>query len=508
MAFPFIAIQLGVGIGLWALNKYVLNDEVPKTKEKPKALKLPRAGIGNTVPMVYGRTRVKAPVMYWAGNHAITPESETQPSSRRIDILFGIGMPMSDIRTDWRFGEPPRLMAVWINGMRREFSPPLEHGDVQAIQIQDEGNFSGRGAGGEFNADFEFFDGRADQVITGGTSIHAAMDNANLGVPIDEDLVSGFRHQMCASMITSTGAITTGTGTLGEGTNLVSVEFEVDVAAALPVLNAESVYESNPAMVLYDLICGRVWRLGYDTDLVDTDSFDAAADTLIDEEHGMSGVFSVEGDAPALIVEILEQINGIIFEDQSTGKLKLKLIRDDYDPEEIPVLNKANTLSPPEVQFIGWDDLVNQVDVEFTDRSLNYVTNTATAQRGASAVGISNRIRARKVRYPCVQSPTLASILATRELGIAARPLVTAKCKVNRTLYAIEHGDAVVADWDGVLEGKVMRVLDIDHGTLLDGGITLTLIEDVFSETLGGYGAGAPPWGDDPPFEIPEIFEP
>lgn len=502
MALPWIAIQLGIGVGLWAVNKYILSDDDdPPTKPPPSGLKLPRAGVGTLIPLVYGTYRIDQPVIVWAGNHAVTPETSATPSTYRIDLLLGLGIPASDIHTNWRATDPPQLVAIVVNGKRHEFSPWLAHGDRQAVVL----DLGGRGAGGLFNADIEFFDGRPDQVITGATGIDAAMDNANLGIPIDPDLVPGYAHQMLAAVLTSNGAIGTGTGSVGEASNLVSIAFEVRALGPEPILMDGSVYESNPALLLYDLICARVWKLGYDTSKVDKPSFDAAADTLIDEEHGCSALFAREGDATPLIVSLLDQVNGIIVEDRTTKKLKLKLIRDDY-PSTIPVLDEDNTVGTPQVTFVTWTDLVNRVDVEFTDRASNFANNHATSVRGANAVGQANRVRPRTVHYPCVHSQALAKKLSARELGISARPLLAGNCRVKRTLHELEPGDPVKAQWPGIAEGIVFRVIDVDDGQPADGAIGLTLIEDVFNETLGAFDPGLPGWVVNP--ELPEILDP
>lgn len=502
MALPWIAIQLGIGVGLWAVNKYILSDdEEPPTKPPPSGLKLPRAGVGTLLPLVYGTYRIDQPVIVWAGNHAVTPETSATPSTYRIDLLLGLGIPASDVHTNWRALDPPQLVAIIVNGHRHEFSPWLSHGQRQSVVI----NLGGRGAGGLFNADIEFFDGRVGQVITGSTGIDAAMDNANLGIPINPDLVPGYEHQMLAAVLTSNGAIGTGTGSVGEATNLVSIAFEVRALGPEPILMDSSVYESNPALLLYDLVCGRVWKLGYSTDKVDKPSFDAASDVLITEEHGCSCLFANKGDATPLIVAMLDQINGIIIEDRTTKKLKLKLIRDDYNPNTIPVLNEHNTVGTPQVTFVGWADVVNRVDVEFTDRTLNFASNHATAVRGANAVGQANRVRPRTVSYPCVHSQALAKKLAARELGISARPLLTGSCRVKRTLHTLEAGDPVKVQWPGIAEGVVFRVIDVDDGQRADGAIGLTLIEDVFNETRGAFNPGLPGWEVNP--ELPDILE-
>ncbi len=516
MALQAIAIQAAIGLSLWGLSKFVSwmsPSGRPVTKPPPKALKLPAAGKGTTIPLVYGLVKIETPPIYWTGNELVEAETETDAGYRRIDLLLGAGIPAcrNIPGHDWYVLEtPPRLMAVWINGERIALNGGigLAHGESEeAVEI----DLGGRGAGGSFRATIEFFDGRDGQDLAApGTHYRLALENANLGIPIDPNYVSGYARQMCVAIITSPGAMAPSLPALGggicEGDSLVSIALEVQALGTEAILTDGEYYEANPAYVLLDLLVGDVWKLGMSQSLVDLNSFDDASDTLIAEGFGMSMAAATRGPSAQLFSELLDTINAIVFTHHITGKLTLKLIRNDYDPDTIPVLDFSNTVGDPEVQFIGWDSLINQVDVEFTDRTLNWVKNLATAQRGASAVGQSGQIKSRKVQYPAITSPTLAAKASARELGAAARPLMTAKCSVNRTLHAVGYGDAVKANWvndDGVIcQNKIFRVVGVDHGTPSDPAITLELIEDVFNATEGGLPPA--PWGDDAPFEIPD----
>ncbi len=519
-----LAIRAGIGLYLWGINKLV-EWQAPKGRPIawpiPDALKLPMAGKGTTVPLVYGSVKLETPPIYWAGNHYTnTWEGVTY---QRIDLLLGAGIPAcrNIPGHDWYTLEtPPRLMAIWINGRRMALGAGgvgIAHGESHSTSGLTGGGFflGGTGAGGWFYGTVEFYDGRDGQdLAVSGSHYRAALENANLGIPIDPNYVPGYARQMCVAIVTSPGwnpALPLQPGMLGEGDSLVSIALEVQALGTEAILTNGEYYEANPAYVLLDLLGGDVWKLGMNLSLIDVTSFEDCGELLATEGFGMSTILAQSSSSQALFSELLDTLNAIIFKHHLTGKLTMRLIRDDYDPDDIPVLDFSNTVGDPEVQFIGWDNLVNQVDVEFTDRTINWVKNLATAQRGATAVGQNFQIRSVKASHRAITSPTVARTVAARDLGVLGRPRMTAVAKVKQSLHAVGYGDAVKANWvndDGVIcQNKIFRVVGVDHGTLEDGTITLELIEDVFNATEGGLPPWSPPWGSDPPFEIPEQEE-
>lgn len=529
MAFPLIAAQLAIGLAAWGIGK--LLEDPARTRSERKTFRTPEVGVGTSLPYVYGNVLVENPVWIWFKNERRQAISATYPNGfRYADMMLSLGIPMSDAGDTWRTNSPPRLTAIVVNGVRKvlvdvdTLTEGITHGRRAFVDIDLSNGGGGWGAGGAFIAMIEFFDGRSDQVIVDDANYIGrafTLADPSIGLPLLPSAIAGFaakkpayRNQMIVAISMSPDVMLPNPpypspiyehGYMGEGTDLFSVQFELEALGTDPILVDGEVYEANPAWALYDILCGRVYKLGLSTSLVDRASFEDASDTLIAEGFGMSSVMASGQVAADLELGICDMINGVIVEDHATGKLKLKLIRDDYDPLNIPVIDK-DVLVPSndqdtgiEIDFYTWDGVVNELSVEFTDRLPDWRTNRATAQRGAVFAN-NGRLNSKTVKYPWVTSAALAAQLAARELALCSRPLMTAKARVNRMLHAVEIGDAVRMEVDGIATNKAFRVLDADHGQLADGVITLTLIEDVFGQTLGAY----PPWGGHPPFELPD----
>jgi hypothetical protein len=152
-------------------------------------------------------------------------------------------------------------------------------------------------------------------------------------------------------------------------------------------INASIRGDANPAYMLLEILTDNVWGLGRASGLIDLDSFYAAAITLKTEELGMSMMLDNPADAQGVIADILRHIDGVIYTDPSTGLITLKLIRDDYDPDTLPVFDESN-IDKLEFTRGSWSETKNIAKILYIDagRSLpdsdvlvqaNYETGSA-----------------------------------------------------------------------------------------------------------------------------------
>ena len=496
MALPMIAIQLGITGGMFLLNRHVLNEDAKLPKPRPEGVEFPQTATGTPVSIVYGTMRIDAPLIVWTGNEGSRWDEFADAYAYQLDMLLVLGTPFWDAVaapwSSWRAAYPPTLMALWYGGIRQRLgiygagrthdAAPSVGGDAVEIDL------GAYGPAGSFLAFVGYFDGRSDQAIT----LHpaASTNSYRIDRAIDADGVAlrsevpGYRHQMLMSIVTSDRAGTTN-GSIGPTSRVEAIAAEVRVVGPDPVTDTLGAIEANPAWAIYDLIFGGVWKIGIPTARADLASFTAAATALLAEGHGCSVVVQTGEPIATVLMGLLDQINGVMYEDPATGLIALRLIRADYDPMTIPELNRGNTIGEPEITIVGWAEVANQVEIAFTDRDNDYKRGTATAQRLANAAGQDGRVRSRRIEYPGVCNIALANTLATRELAIASRPITVVQATVERSLFALTYGDAVRVNWTGALTGKNFRVLDIDYGQLADGAIRLSLVEDIFTESAG-----------------------
>lgn len=235
---------------------------------------------------------------------------------------------------------------------------------------------------------------------------------------------------------------------------------------------------ANPADVIFDCLTG--WaKLGLSRDLIDMPSFQAAAYTLWTEDHGYSRIIEEARGAADIIQEILVQIAGVLYEDALTSKLVLKLIRNDYNPPDLPVIDKTNA-SDITVTCGGWVNLPNKIRVVYTDPINEYNDGSVTAQNLANAVG-QGLVREQVLEMRGITKSTTAQSVAERELAARSSPLMTIKVTVDRSFIRLRPGDPVRVNWSKPdVSGLIFRVVSPDRGTLEDGRVILDLVQDPF----------------------------
>lgn len=511
--FLSIAINLGVAGGLWAINKYLLPDD-KEQKDRPEGMEFPLTTVGRPISIVYGTCRVDDLTLVWYGNRATYQNvSPDLAWNYRSDLLFAIGTPPLDSASSpwssWTATFPPKLRRVWYGDQPFMPATPVTHENFAAMIL----DLGGRGGGGDLNCDVEFFDGRSSQQVTSypsGTAVNktdqAFLNSAGGSDPIDRSLVPGYRCQMLMSMLTSTGAISIGTGSLGESPRIPAVSAEVSAVGPQPSgpkgeFGETLDVEANPVWVIYDLLVSPKYRVGYSASDIDIDSWQACADTLETEGHGCSIVISQIEEAPKIAARLALQIDAVIDEDPTTGKIAMRLIRSDYDPEAIQVIDKTNAREP-KLRLVGWIGTTTNVTVRFPDRAKEYKYNTTSAKKMANAAIQGNRQVPIVNEYPGCATLALAAKLAQRDLAVLGRPLMTATVVADRELHELRVGTPVLCDWSEDLGiEKVFRVLDVDDGDSGNGDITIELIEDVFDNAAGAFEPVTP--AEIPPYLLP-----
>jgi hypothetical protein len=238
--------------------------------------------------------------------------------------------------------------------------------------------------------------------------------------------------------------------------------------------------DMNPAHVIYELYTDKHWGLGLESNTIDDDSFRSVAIQLFDEDHGISFIWDGTQAIEDVLNMGLTQINGIARQNIKTGKIELKLIRDDYDIDAITVLDESVIIKVDSFQRSGWEDTVNQVTVIYHDEITDQDKPVTVQDLGN--INIQNRIVPKTITMSGVSNAALAQVLAMREIKVAATPLSSVSLTCKRGAYGLNKGDVFLFKWAKYgIAGTIYRVGNIDYGDLTSSQITVTAIEDVFA---------------------------
>ena len=155
-------------------------------------------------------------------------------------------------------------------------------------------------------------------------------------------------------------------------------------------------YAMNPAHIVYQCLTDPNC-LGYPTAVIDEDSFTAAADQLYDEGLGLNIKWTNRETIENFVGIVCDHAGMIVVKDRRTGLYKLRLLRDDYDIEDLKVFTPSNS-RVISAQRPSPADIVNELQVTYTDyRTFKEATIPV---RDAAAVQPLDQPRADEARRP------------------------------------------------------------------------------------------------------------
>lgn len=263
----------------------------------------------------------------------------------------------------------------------------------------------------------------------------------------------------------------------------------------------------NPAHIIYECLTNSQWGRGLPQTTLDEASFRACADTLYDEKFGLCLRWNRKDSINTFIRSVLDHIGGVLFTDRATGLIKLKLIRQDYEPDNVPVYDTSSGLIEfREASVAATSNAVCEMIVQYVDpitgedRSVR-VHNLAAFQANKGTI---NSVT---TRYPGIPTADLALRVAQRDLRIQSLPLRRFQVVFDRAMWRINPGDVFrISNPERSLSNLILRVGSVDYGTLTSGRITVTAVQDVFSLPLTSYSKVEPPrWS--PPDVTPRISQ-
>lgn len=527
-----------VMLGSYIYHRWI--EDHPASPFPPQVL-VPRTAEGSPLPLVYGQCRIRSPVSVWAGNYfapgtnytswrpAPSTSGEHTASFYSVDVLLCLGIPFYSTVTAGLVGVSTLIgawagdtrMALIINnaagGTTNSLACYAGPGDpdhaINPADIGKDFTFIGIYYRGAWNQsvldvataygttprtipDMQLFqpdsanthgywpDGNYYDYTAAGTSAFAAFKqaNADISMPGCRGQIMMFAHVA-----------------LAQNPSLPAFQFEVrstqigsasDLGNSFGFDETGTSVDADPASVILDLLTSPWAKVGLSMDQIDLPSFQAASDTLFAEFHGYSRAFEQPADADAMIRDVLAQIDGVLYQEPATGRLTLKLIRFDYDPNALDDVNPSNMEMPGSGWYTvqGWAEVPNQVRVTYFDRSNNYTETVAVAQDPSLIATNGGRVRSVSVRYEGCCVAGIAQQLAARELAAVGRPMVRATVTVDRSFYNKRPGDVVTLTWPELgINKMVMRIAAIDFGQLHNSKIKMSLMRDIFDVKVGAF---------------------
>lgn len=253
----------------------------------------------------------------------------------------------------------------------------------------------------------------------------------------------------------------------------------------------------NGAHIIRECLTDPDWGMGYLDSDIDEASFTYAADKLYQEFLGISLLWDKQILLDAFIQEIVKHIDAALYVSRTTGKFVLKLIRADYDPDDLITLDESNIARIEDPSRPTFGELTNSVTVNFwnaktgKDASLTQ-TDTAMALVQGSTINTP-------VQYPGFTCARNATIAANRDLRSLSSPLLNCTIYADSTADVLNVGDVFKLTWPkwGIYN-LVMRVTSFGLGNGKSNQIKITCIQDIFDTNTALAVVTPPPSWEDP----------
>ena len=276
-------------------------------------------------------------------------------------------------------------------------------------------------------------------------------------------------------------------GAVGTVDVLVKAYAEIDTAnEAGNVVNVSftggSLIAMNPAHILRRLYTDPSIGRGLNAALrLDEESWIAAADTFFNEGMGLCMKWSRSGSVANFAGEVINHAGAAVYTSRKTGKIVIKAIRGDYDLADLPLFS-------PDTGLLGFDDDVasaqtsgiNEIVVNWTN--VLEKTDAAVREKNLGAIMAAGGVAVTEsVDYPGIPTESLARRIARRDLKAKSGFIKRLTVRLDRRGRNIMPGHVFrISDPSRGIENMVLRAGRVEFGTITDGTITVTALQDVF----------------------------
>jgi Putative phage tail protein len=403
-----------IGLGIMA-TEMIINAfaDGPPPPQGANELQLPTVEDGAPYPLIFGRVRIRKPVLVWCDTpiQVLRSAGTEEFYDYYMSMHLVLGIPFvngqQNIWNVWAgevemrqnpFGTATGLGSLVGDGNFEDVAP--SHRQVDVVAESDPGNLSSQILA---TGMVEFLNGNSSQLIVDNVPAYVALtrlgqhmtvaqtvgDFSTYGT-VDPRYTGSYRGLMSVFL---TGNSSTGHWYVGRSPVAQAYSFEVSTYVTDPSYPSQGLYGKigpgcNPIDAMYEVCFSTgIGKLGLDPSLCDKPSWQAAAYTMWQEDHEYSRAIEQTTPAADILQEILVQIAGSMFEDSQTGKLAIKLIRPDFNPPDLPVIRPGNGVELKNLTLGGRVGLPNKITVLFTDSTNAYNSGAASAQNIWNVVG-------------------------------------------------------------------------------------------------------------------------
>lgn len=282
-------------------------------------------------------------------------------------------------------------------------------------------------------------------------------------------------------------------------------------AKARVVLQSEQggvIHAMNGAHILWEVNTNPEWGRGMPAEMIDENSFIAAANQLCDEGFGLCIPWFRQENIKEFIPVVINHIGGVQYVDRETGKLTLRLIRGDYIVEDLPLFTPdTGLIDIQDDDSSGEETSYNEVVVKGFDPSTK--EDISIRVQNLASIQSQEEIISNTIEYRGLPTRELCARVAQRELKVQL-PLRKMSVILDRRGWRIAPGMPFrISHPAKGIQNLVLRAGECNDGTLPNGQITIKAVQDIFGMPATSFVTPAPGGWTPPSFEpvpTPESF--
>lgn len=253
-------------------------------------------------------------------------------------------------------------------------------------------------------------------------------------------------------------------------------------AKARVVLQSENggqVHAMNGAHMLYEVNTNPEWGRGMPSELIDEASFITAANTLCDEGLGLCIPWFRQENIKDFIPVIINHIGGVQYVDRETGKLTLRLIRGDYNPDDLPLFTPdTGLLDVIDDDSSAEESSYNEIVIKGFDPTTK--EDIMVRVHNLAAIQSQGEIISNTIEYRGLATRALCGRVALRELKVQL-PLRKMTVVLDRRGWRIAPGMPFRISYPQKgINNLILRAGECRDGTLTDGKINVKSVQDIF----------------------------
>lgn len=279
----------------------------------------------------------------------------------------------------------------------------------------------------------------------------------------------------------------------GEPVAVVSAGNEGELARSI-LTRVGDIHAMNPAHILYQAYTDPRMGRGLPASRLDDAAWRVAADTFSGEGMGLCLKWTRADAIEKFAQSVVDHAGASVYTSRRTGKIVLLPIRGGYDTNDLPLFTfGTGLLGIDDDESTSQANSANEVVVKFRDPVAKQDKSVRVKNLGAihASGGVTNTTT---TEYFGIPTASLATRVAQRDMKASSGFIKRFKVRLDRRGGDIMPGGLFrISEPGRGISNMVLRAGNCDYGTLTNGTVTITAVQDAFGLPATSFVAVEPP---------------